>query len=167
MAGKWTAEDDEILREMWDDGADAKEIARAVGRTENSIFARATEFGLERRVRIVWTRTEFETLRKMFKQGKTDAEIAAKLDNRSAYAVSRQRISIGLIRKSNQVPLASRPMMVVGPAKTCQWIEGDPKAGDYDMCGKPSVEGRSYCAPHVRRAYRRADEVPEKRKAVA
>ena len=151
---RWTAEDDEVLVELWEAGADAEEIAEALDRSRNSVFSRAAELQLPRRGGAVpWTRAERDTLRKLFDGGRSDAEIAAKLGNRSAYAVSRQRMSMGLVRKSNHQPLVSRPMMVVGPARTCQWIEGDPRAVPLDMCGKPSVEGRSYCAEHTRRAY--------------
>lgn len=159
---RWTDEDDELLRELWEANAEAEEIAEALGRSKPSVFTRAAELGLPRRsAALPWTRAELDTLRKLFERGLSDAEIAEKLEDRSINAIVRQRANLGLVRKPNQ--RADRPMMAVAPAKTCQWIEGDPKNGDYEMCGKPSVEGRSYCAPHLRRAYRQpGDPKPAK-----
>ena len=149
---RWTVEDDELLRELWEANADGDEIAEALGRSKPSVFTRAAELGLPRRSAAVpWTRAELDTLCKLFERGMSDTEIAARLDNRSISAVVRQRANLGLVRRPDR--RSERPMMAVAPAKTCQWIEGDPKEGDYTMCGKPSVEGRSYCAGHARRAY--------------
>lgn len=37
--------------------------------------------------------------------------------------------------------------------RTCQWIDGEPSADDACKCGRPTIPGFSYCAPHVARAY--------------
>lgn len=41
----------------------------------------------------------------------------------------------------------------ITPARTCQWIGGEPSADDACKCGRPTIPGFSYCAPHVARAY--------------
>src|SRR5579862_4404553 len=53
------------------------------------------------------------------------------------------------------LPAAPRPqlrLIRIPPAGTCQWIEGEPSEDDACKCGRPSIPGRSYCAPHLARA---------------
>lgn len=38
------------------------------------------------------------------------------------------------------------------PARTCQWIEGQPTADDGCKCGAPSAPRASYCPTHLARA---------------
>ncbi|MBE0530257.1 MAG: hypothetical protein IH626_05475 [Rhodospirillales bacterium] len=38
-------------------------------------------------------------------------------------------------------------------SRTCQWIEGEPRARDF--CGAPVREGSSYCEAHHARCYRK------------
>lgn len=47
-----------------------------------------------------------------------------------------------------------RPGIIAGPAKACQWIEGDPTPDDSCKCLAPSMPGISYCRTHARRAFR-------------
>lgn len=37
----------------------------------------------------------------------------------------------------------------------CRWIDGDVQARTHVWCGKPCVQGRSYCEEHLKRAYYR------------
>ena len=51
--------------------------------------------------------------------------------------------------------------------RQCQWIgpEQDPeKTFPVDMCGKPSVLGRSYCADHVWQVYKQGTSKGNARK---
>jgi GcrA cell cycle regulator len=41
------------------------------------------------------------------------------------------------------------------PARTCRWIDGDVRDPGWRYCGLPTVAGRSWCAEHNARAYRR------------
>ena len=106
---------------------------------------------------------ELNTLRRMFKTGRSDAAIAAHLDDRSVNSVEKARQRLGLRRRAEHG--VQRPMQVVGPARTCQWIDGDVRSGDYSMCGRKSVEGVSYCAEHRRRCYRGAGDPPLAKKS--
>lgn len=53
-------------------------------------------------------------------------------------------------------PYAIRPGFAAAPAKTCQWIEGNPTPDDSCKCLAPSAPGVSYCPEHARRAFRAA-----------
>jgi hypothetical protein len=41
------------------------------------------------------------------------------------------------------------------PVRTCRWIDGDVREPGWRYCGLPTVTGRSWCAEHNARAYRR------------
>ncbi|WP_169054909.1 GcrA family cell cycle regulator [Azospirillum sp. TSA2s] len=47
-----------------------------------------------------------------------------------------------------------RSDFAVAPAKSCQWIEGNPTPDDSCKCLAPSAPGVSYCPDHAARAYR-------------
>ena len=155
----WSAEEDEHLRELWDAGAAAEEMVEALGRSKNSIYAHAKMLCLEpRRELDPWTRTDLDTLRSLFARGLSDEELAEKLDRPIAAVVTRRR-ELGLLYRPNKK--ADKPTLVVGPARICQWIEGDyPRGVVPPICGKRSVAGRSYCAEHAARAYRPAGAPP-------
>ena len=150
----WTAEDNDVLRELWEADADTDEMAETLGRSRFAVLKHAGALGLPRRRpdALPWTATEIATLRTLFERGLSDTEIAEKIDTRSLEAIRRQRAQAGLLRRGGTRTI-ERPSIVVGPARTCQWIEGDPRSGNWTMCGKPSIEGYSYCAEHARRAY--------------
>ena len=96
-----------------------------------------------------------DTLRRLFERGLSDEEIAVTLGDRTNLAITTRRREMGLTRDSGQLRNPPRPMMVVGPAATCQWFDGEPpKASQPDFCGRPSVFGKSYCPKHVARVYK-------------
>lgn len=141
----WTEEDNDILRQLWDEDATAQEMAATLERSESAIYDHANNLGLTRRRNAhPWTRTELDTLRKLFDRGLSDTEIAARLDNRTIEAIRRQRAQLGLLRQDTGKPQRiERPTLFVGPARTCQYFEGDPKVDEIKMCGRKSVKGRS------------------------
>lgn len=49
--------------------------------------------------------------------------------------------------------LAIRPGFTGGPARTCQWIEAEPRGDDSCKCNAPSAPGVSWCAGHLARVY--------------
>ena len=40
-------------------------------------------------------------------------------------------------------------------ARTCRWIDGDVREPGWRYCDQPTIAGRSWCAEHNARAYRR------------
>ncbi len=55
------------------------------------------------------------------------------------------------------------------PYRTCQWPFGEPGTEDFHFCGRSTAEGFSYCAAHVKMAYRepesRRDSLPRRNAA--
>ena len=45
--------------------------------------------------------------------------------------------------------------MELGAIKTCQWIGPEQKNYPYTMCGQKSIAGKSYCAEHYHRMYKK------------
>jgi hypothetical protein len=39
--------------------------------------------------------------------------------------------------------------------RTCRWIDGDVREPGWRYCDQPTIVGRSWCAEHNARAYRR------------
>ena len=39
--------------------------------------------------------------------------------------------------------------------RTCRWIDGDVREPGWRYCDRPTIAGRSWCAEHNARAYRR------------
>ncbi len=54
------------------------------------------------------------------------------------------------------------------PFRTCQWPSGDPQDLEaFSYCGAPTLPPHSYCAAHVKQAYRDPDEEREAARAAA
>ncbi|MCC6194597.1 MAG: hypothetical protein IT518_09040 [Burkholderiales bacterium] len=62
-------------------------------------------------------------------------------------------VAAGIMRQ--ETARARTPILAtsIAPARTCQWIDGEPSADDACKCGQPTMLGFSYCEPHLARAY--------------
>ena len=45
--------------------------------------------------------------------------------------------------------------MELGPSRTCEWIGAEQKEWPYTMCGQKSIAGKSYCAEHYHKMYKK------------
>lgn len=124
----------------------------------------------------LWTDDEVATLRRLFADGASDAEIAEAL-KRTRVQVSKKRERLALMRRTNQTrlyPQKPEPKPLPKPvreadlepfemrlvtiadlgARDCRWPLGDP--GDLETfryCGNRAGEGDSYCLHHFQVAY--------------
>ncbi len=46
-------------------------------------------------------------------------------------------------------------MLELGPSRTCEWIGPEQKEYPFKMCGQKSIAGKSYCADHYHRMYKK------------
>lgn len=46
-------------------------------------------------------------------------------------------------------------MLELGPSRTCEWIGPEQKEYPFKMCGQKSITGKSYCADHYHRMYKK------------
>jgi len=71
----------------------------------------------------------------------------------------------GLVREAGAGRSPPRPMMAVGPAAACQYIQGAvPKGWAPEFRRRPSIPGKSYCATHAARCYKLSKDMTDKGK---
>ena len=130
----WTREEEAELRKLWDAGWSGGQIAKKTNHTKNAVIGKARRLGLAER----------------------ESPIKRNIEARR----NKQRSEPQL--KAPEELAAIEPLIPGPPAKSCQWIEGEPSADDSCKCGAPVVPGRSYCAEHLKRTI-----IPESRKLAA
>jgi len=60
-----------------------------------------------------------------------------------------------MTRSTRREPPRHLQQPPITPARTCRWIDGDVRDPGWRYCDRPTVAGRSWCAEHNARAYRR------------
>ena len=166
----WTLGEEELIRSLRANKVSMADIAARLGRTHESTYRKAKKLGLMATIKLdsesSWTEAEDALIRVLFLSEKEDWEIVEALESRSLNEVARRRGHLNLYRmdynKRVSRRLKARPMPVVGPASTCQWIDGDPPCNGSQpaFCGEPSSTGRSWCPEHCARVYRTEDWKP-------
>lgn len=159
----WTDTELARMTEMWNAFATQDQIAAEMGKSRGAVAHRLTHLGLRSRKRRpdepeaqgrVWTDDEHNDLRRLWNQQKTPAQIAELMERRVTAIVSRahqlgltgtKKLTMALPRV-DVAPVLRRELPLVPPAKTCQWLEGEP--AERDFCGKKSEPGISYCLEH-------------------
>jgi GcrA cell cycle regulator len=142
---KWTSERMEQLRTFVDAGLTCSQIAVEIGVTRNAVIGKIHRLGLS--------------------PGSPAAAPAFRKPQRIRPRVTQRQ----MVRAILAVPLQKPEAMVleVEPANSahrcsllelahgkCRWPLNDPTGEDFVFCGNDAVAGTSYCAGHVRMAYR-------------
>ena len=104
-----------------------------------------------------WTPERVDTLARLWAEGLSARQIAAKLGGVTRNAV---------IGKAHRLGLSSRPspikrktfVLPTGNERMCQWPIGNPGDEDFRFCDQPAEAGRPYCHGHCAMAYRRKAE---------
>ena len=122
---KWTPEEDARLLELQEQGFSRHRIGKALGRTPGGVKGRVSRMG--------WG----------------NAETSRPAPAEEAEGAPRRQ-------EAGERPVAGarRERPVLPPARACQYIgetKGNPR--DWTVCGKPCVEGRSYCVEHAAICY--------------
>jgi GcrA cell cycle regulator len=154
----WTDERIEQLKQMWDKGMSASQIAEALagGITRNAVIGKAHRLGLKARPSPV----------------KSDSSKRAA----PAPAVAEAALEVEATpRPVASAPVAAAPVVAApavlkkpkpaAPAKSakvtlldlteriCKWPIGHPGDDDFHFCGKPVQPGTPYCPEHCAVAY--------------
>lgn len=83
-----------------------------------------------------------------------DPAVTARDDQRRMLARSQGGAAEQTRRRAAGMPvtaLAIRPGFTGGPARRCQFIEGEPSPDDACKCGRAAEPGHSWCAAHLSR----------------
>jgi GcrA cell cycle regulator len=171
----WTPELDARLIALWASGATTRAIGDQLGVTHNSVISRARRIKLQpRQSPIIRTGPA--------PQAKPRVRPPAV---NSAAAVEHARaVGVQVWRKPHALPVVANPITlepifpddfersairmvrrdrlpipvgVYGPARECQWPTSDGRP--WRFCGCASVPGRSYCAEHVKMAFKTVQEL--------
>lgn len=124
----WSDERVELLRQLWQSGKSAAEIAQQLGGSisRNAVIGKAHRLGLSGRASPV--------------QKKIDKVAAAAIARAASDAVTYERSPTGV----NLLQLTE---------KTCRWPIGDPKRDGFHFCGARPMPGLPYCGHHASVAY--------------
>lgn len=120
----WTDERISLLKDLWDKGLSASQIAGELGEgvTRNAVIGKAHRMGLSSRPSPV----------------KGEASSAEAAPPRRAPAPKKENKKVTLLDLTERM---------------CKWPIGHPGEADFQFCGKPSLPTFPYCADHCAQAY--------------
>ncbi|MGF1626618.1 MAG: GcrA family cell cycle regulator [Alphaproteobacteria bacterium] len=155
----WTDERVAELKQLWEQGHSASQIATILGEvTRNAVIGKAHRLGLSSRPSPI-------------KAGQPGSAQRPKKKPAARRPVPRRRAAPAARAKPERPAApkltdAERRLLAVQPqpapadyrGPTCQWPIGDPGQDEFRFCGAPASTGRPYCDAHCQIAYRRREE---------
>lgn len=140
-ASAWTQERIDRLKALWSEGQTADQIARdlANGISRSAVLGKVHRLGLS--------------------GGRASVKAKPRV-GASAAPTSRPRPTVAARPEAGVA--AERGMATLLSVRRCEcrWPYGDPKGGDFSLCGRRVVRG-VYCGPHAGIAYRGVRETVE------
>jgi len=137
----WTEEREKRLRELWEKGYTASQIAEMLGggSTRNAVIGKAHRLKLAARV--------------VSKQSKSPKkqDAASSLNKQQGYISRKSRFKSLLLDKNFEVENPKKLEELSD--KNCRWPIGHPDEENFYFCGRNLVEGFSYCKLHVLYAF--------------
>lgn len=130
----WTDDRVEKLRELWDKGLSASQIAKelAEGVTRNAVIGKAHRMGLASRPSPV----------------KSDPA------KRAAAAAAKKKAAAPKKAPATKVAPTTGKVSILNLTESiCKWPIGHPGEANFHFCGKPSQPTFPYCANHCVEAY--------------
>jgi GcrA cell cycle regulator len=130
----WTDDRVEKLRELWDKGLSASQIAKELseGVTRNAVIGKAHRMGLASRPSPV----------------KSDPA------KRAAAAAAKKKAAAPKKSPATKVaPTTGKVSILDLTESMCKWPIGHPGEANFHFCGKPSQPTFPYCANHCVEAY--------------
>jgi GcrA cell cycle regulator len=145
----WTEEREQKLRELWEKGHTASQIAEMLGggTTRNAVIGKAHRLKLAARVTL--------------KQSKNPKKqvVTSGLNKQERYISRKSRFKSLLLDKNFS---AENPKKLEElDDKNCRWPIGHPDKEDFYFCGRNPVEGFSYCKLHVLYAFQPKNQKEE------
>jgi len=135
----WSEEREAKLRELWEKGHTASQIAEILGdTTRNAVIGKAHRLKLAARA----------TSKKSEKQKK---QFASDQNKQQGYIGRKERFKSLLLDKNFEPENPKKLEELVD--KNCRWPIGHPDQEDFYFCGRSPIEGFSYCKLHVLYAF--------------
>lgn len=152
----WTDERVTELKDLWEQGHTASQIAAILGEvTRNAVIGKAHRLGLSSRPSPIKA-----GLPGAPRQKKRAPRRPAPRRRAPAVRAKPERPAAPRLSEAERRLLAIQPQPAPegyrGP--TCQWPIGDPSQDEFRFCAAPSSPGRPYCDAHCQIAYRRREE---------
>ena len=143
----WTEEREQRLRKLWEKGYTASQIAKMLGEgtTRNAVIGKAHRLKLAARV--------------ASKQSKSPKkqDTASDLNKQERHISKKSRFRSLLLDKS--FPPENPKQLEELDDKNCRWPNQlHPNEEGFYFCGRPPVEGFSYCKLHVLLAFQVRDQ---------
>ena len=130
----WTDDRVEKLRELWDKGLSASQIAKelAEGVTRNAVIGKAHRMGLASR----------------------PSPVKSEPAKRAAAAAAKKKAAAPKKSPATKVaPTTGKVSILDLTESMCKWPIGHPGEANFHFCGKPSQPTFPYCANHCVEAY--------------
>ena len=138
--GTWDEAREAKLRELWEKGHTASEIAKMLGGniTRNSVIGKAHRLKLAGRAQSK-------------KTAKEKKQVVGNISKEERYINRRARFKSLLLDKDFE-PENPKKLEELDD-KDCRWPIGHPDQKDFYFCGRTPIEGFSYCKLHVLYAF--------------
>ena len=135
----WTPEREKKLKELWQKGHTASEIASLLGETtRNAVIGKAHRLNLEARVNT--------------KKSKSKTNIEANNDNNKTQKLGRKAKFKALLLDKNFEKENPKKLEELTD-ETCRWPIGHPYEESFYFCGRKPLEKFPYCKLHVLYAF--------------
>ena len=149
MSGKpiWKPIDLDTLRGMADEGANAREIAKAIGRSRNAVIGQA------RRKGIMLLGAEYHK-----RAEKPQIKLKPQIKPVAMVKFVASSVNIGPVtddRPLYELQSNERVLLLDATDNQCRWIDGIVDGSNTKVCGCQVIIGTSWCAEHRKRAYTR------------
>ena len=135
----WTQEKEEKLKQLWEKGHTASQIAEILGdTTRNAVIGKAHRLKLAARA--------------PSKKSQSTRKEVASGEHKGEKQISRKITFKSLLLDKNFEPENPKKLEELGD-RNCRWPIGHPDQEGFYFCGRSPIEGFSYCKLHVLYAF--------------
>lgn len=148
----WTSEQVAELTRLWADGLTTSEIGLRIGKSKNAVIGRAHREGLAGRPSPITGRSYSalppeERLARLRERWRKRNHVLR--ERRAAERGKHSPVKVLRFRSPSAMP----QNYTLSQTAKCQYIAGEPSADDSCKCGKPAIEGKSWCPEHYSMVY--------------